>query len=381
MEKLLVIWREFSGATVTVFQFKRERERYCELFTSLVLLLCEDFLWHVVNKHAPFGSYATVAKGNTQLKTPVFQALIVLALVLDDSFVIERDLSWHVMGRVKQLNSIPNLQTILSKEGFSKVKLTYLGGLWVLIELNNEVTKQKLLQHFRVKSWFHVPQAAIQDFVSEEHVVWVDIEGVLLNLWTRETFFKIGEDNILKKFKVILKGKVFLVRAKELFAWTPTFLDCKESEYNSDNESFHGEEYKPVGSQDGVHDLDDDSDVEGAAPDSSLSFSHPTGFTPVALDSRQENIQTGDEHNHGLDKVNSSPINTRVMSNSQVVHDNVTSKGELALHSTHNSQMRGSILEMLDNMIQVRQSMGYAMEGCMKDIEHIIGSQGVDDAS
>nr|GEX07729.1 RNA-directed DNA polymerase, eukaryota [Tanacetum cinerariifolium] len=195
------------------------------------------------------------------------------------------------------------------------------------------------------------------------------------------------EDNILKKFKVILKGKVFLVCAKELFAWTPTFLDSKKSEYNSDNESFHGEEYKHVGSQDSVHDLDDDSDVEGvsktifgdkpsspnnsfcsrnekeveqhsedpfnlydllkqkpkgAAPDSSSSFSHPLGFTPVALDSRQENIQTGDKHNHGSNKVNSSSVNARVMSNSQVVHDNVTSKEESALHSTHNSQTGGS---------------------------------------
>ncbi|GKE00736.1 RNA-directed DNA polymerase, eukaryota, partial [Tanacetum coccineum] len=91
-----------------------------------------------VNKHAPSGSYASVAKGNTQLKPLVFQASTVPALVLDDSCVIEHDLSRHVMGRVKQLNSIPNLQTILSKEGFPEVKLTYLGGLWVMIELNNE---------------------------------------------------------------------------------------------------------------------------------------------------------------------------------------------------------------------------------------------------
>ncbi|GJT87467.1 RNA-directed DNA polymerase, eukaryota, partial [Tanacetum coccineum] len=53
-----------------------------------------------VNKHAPSGSYASVAKGNTQLKPPVFQASTVSALVLDDSCVIERDLSRHVMGRV-----------------------------------------------------------------------------------------------------------------------------------------------------------------------------------------------------------------------------------------------------------------------------------------
>ncbi|GJT66397.1 RNA-directed DNA polymerase, eukaryota [Tanacetum coccineum] len=220
-----------------------------------------------VNKHAPSGSYASVAKGNTQLKPLVFQASTVPALVLDDSCVIEHDLSRHVMGRVKQLNSIPNLQTILSKEGFPEVKLTYLGGLWVMIELNNEVTKQNLLQHIGVNSWFHVLHAAKQDFIGAKWGEAMDFEENLDSLFARKRLYikTKQEDNILEKFKVILKGKVFLVRAKELFAWTPTFLDCKESKYNSDNESCHGEEHKPVGSQDGVHDLDDDSDVKGVS--------------------------------------------------------------------------------------------------------------------
>nr|GEY08098.1 RNA-directed DNA polymerase, eukaryota, reverse transcriptase zinc-binding domain protein [Tanacetum cinerariifolium] len=51
--------------------------------------------------------------------------------------------------------------------------------------------------------------AAIHDFVSDERVVWVDIEGVLLNVWSRETFLKIGkkwgetmdiEENIISSF-------------------------------------------------------------------------------------------------------------------------------------------------------------------------------------
>ncbi|GKD68464.1 RNA-directed DNA polymerase, eukaryota, partial [Tanacetum coccineum] len=42
------------------------------------------------------------------------------------------------------------------------------------------------------KSWFQVLQVVKQDFVSDERVVWVDIEGVPLNVWTRETFLKIG---------------------------------------------------------------------------------------------------------------------------------------------------------------------------------------------
>ncbi|GJV57240.1 hypothetical protein Tco_1458245 [Tanacetum coccineum] len=80
------------------------------------------------------------------------------------------------MGRVKDINSIPNLRILLAKEGFEHVKLSYLGGLWVLIELDNEGSKQKFLDHVGVNSWFCTLLNAYNDFVSDERVVWVDIE-------------------------------------------------------------------------------------------------------------------------------------------------------------------------------------------------------------
>nr|GEZ73316.1 RNA-directed DNA polymerase, eukaryota [Tanacetum cinerariifolium] len=51
-------------------------------------------------------------------------------LVLDDSCVAERDLSNHVMGKVKDVSSISNLRTLIMKEGFSVVNLVYLEGEW-----------------------------------------------------------------------------------------------------------------------------------------------------------------------------------------------------------------------------------------------------------
>ncbi|GJZ38689.1 RNA-directed DNA polymerase, eukaryota [Tanacetum coccineum] len=96
------------------------------------------------------------------------------------------------MGRVKDINSIPNLRILLAKEGFKHVKLSYLGGLWVLIELDNEGSKQKFLDHVGVNSWFCTLLNAYNDFVSDERVVWVDIEGIPLHVWSRETFAKIG---------------------------------------------------------------------------------------------------------------------------------------------------------------------------------------------
>nr|GEY33677.1 hypothetical protein [Tanacetum cinerariifolium] len=157
----------------------------------------------------------------------------------------------------------------------------------------------------------------------------MDIEENLVSSFARKRLcIKTKQaDNILEKFKVIFKGKVYMARAKKLFAWTLIFLDHKESEYISDDESLHGAKNKSVGSQHGeddlVDDLVDDNDVEGV----SETF--------------------------------------LVMNNSQEVHENVTSNGESAFNYAHNAHNGGSILEVLDDMIRVGQSMGYAMEGCL----------------
>ncbi|GKE68697.1 hypothetical protein Tco_1526769, partial [Tanacetum coccineum] len=44
-----------------------------------------------------------------------------------------------------------------------------------------------------------------------------------------------------ESFKIIVKGKVFCVRAKELFVWNPTFKDIPEAVHCSDDESIKGE--------------------------------------------------------------------------------------------------------------------------------------------
>nr|GEY47479.1 RNA-directed DNA polymerase, eukaryota [Tanacetum cinerariifolium] len=314
--------------------------------------------------------------------------LITPALVLDDSCVSICDLSRHAMGRVKDLISIPNLRTLLTKEGFPNVKLTFLGGMW----------------------------AAIYDFVSDERVIWVDIEGVPLNVWSRET-----QIIYWRSLKLFLKEKYTWLVRKSYLHGPQSFFDHKEYEYISDDESLHGAKNMSVGSQHGEDDLVDDSDVESVsetffgdkhpspnnsvcnnsekvveqqseypfyiydmlnkkrkcvAQDSDLSLSHPPGFTPEV--SRQKNDHRGVDLNTETDKVNSPLVHTKVMNNSHEVHENVTSNGEFAFNYSHNAHNGGLILEVLDDMIRVGQSMGYAMEGCMKNIEHIIRTQRFD---
>nr|GEV68624.1 hypothetical protein [Tanacetum cinerariifolium] len=365
------------------------------------------------------GSYVAAVNGSKSSYGPPAFPPSPLALVLDDTCINECDFSRHVMGKVKDLNSIPNLQTTLAKEGFAEVKLSYLGGFWVLLELDNANTKEKLLQHTGVNSWFLALQAATNDFVCEECVVWVDIEGIPLNVWSHATFLKIG-----KKWGEVMDveenlGPSF---ARKVVYMDSTFLKYKVSDYISDDEASIGANNNQVRPQQGDDHLGVESDEEGVSEtifgdkpsspcnsacndntreddihsedlfgfydllnkpskdadvDSSPSLSHPPGFTLEAQ--QQENIPSV-----------SSPlmVNNDAFIPEKEYRPNVFSKVHIHTHDAYVNESSsgfstskfpriklngGSIIDVLDDMIKVGKSMGYDMEGCSKDIERIIG--------
>nr|GEX09150.1 RNA-directed DNA polymerase, eukaryota [Tanacetum cinerariifolium] len=327
-------------------------------------------------------SYVNVVNGASKVPDfgPVLSAAS--ALVLDDYCAVERDLSKHVMGKVKDVKSISNLRTVFRDEGFSDVNLSYLGGLWVLFECDTVDTKVNLMQHTGVLSWFHIIQDAVHDFVSDECIVWVDIEGVPLNVWSRETFIRISkkwgkmldiEDNVDSSFG----RKRLCVKTKQPLA---IFKSFKETEYSSDVESVHNSKKGSVYSLDNeeASNVDSESDVKGVAEtifvdnnsspinnfdeknkqrsedpvkiydilekqivgrarEVSPSLSHPPGFTPEMSDAKSDSINSG-----------------------------IVKSG-------------GSVLGVLEDMIRVSQAMGYKMDGCVEDLERIIGNQGADD--
>ena len=118
-------------------------------------------------------------------------------------------------------------------------------------------------------------------------MVWVDIEGIPMNAWTRNMFLKIGmrwgetldieetydstfarkrlciktnlSYNILECFKVISRGKIYMVRAKELFTWTPQFRIFKNTDYMSDEDS-----PVDVGHKQSDPVMSDEEDAEGS---------------------------------------------------------------------------------------------------------------------
>nr|GEY38441.1 RNA-directed DNA polymerase, eukaryota [Tanacetum cinerariifolium] len=170
--------------------------------------------------------------------------------------------------------------SIVAVEGFPKVKLSYLGGFWVMIELENEVSKSSLLDHVGVKSWYHIMQEATQDFVSEERVA-------------------------------------FLV--------TP-----------------------PV-------------------------------FTPDVSEFLKDKGGEDDTISNDVEKEKTPPVHANVMNtNIEVTKWFIGESTSIHTGPVHNG---GSIFDVLEDMVRVGYSMGYNLEGCLKDIESINGAQGVKEVS
>ncbi|GKA98527.1 RNA-directed DNA polymerase, eukaryota, reverse transcriptase zinc-binding domain protein [Tanacetum coccineum] len=185
------------------------------------------------------------------------------AIVPGDECVTSKDLSNSLMGRVKEVASLTNLKTTLRNEGFVDLSIKYLGELWVLLEFSSSKTKEAFRDNVGVSSWFLVIRQASLDFNPDGRIMWVEVEGVPLKLWTTNTFRKIASkwgdlididdiqetyfhskrlclytkclSNIYENFKILFNGKIFWIRAKEVPGWVPDLIEDSEDEENSED--------------------------------------------------------------------------------------------------------------------------------------------------
>ncbi|GJR80795.1 RNA-directed DNA polymerase, eukaryota [Tanacetum coccineum] len=309
-------------------------------------------------------TYASVHKGINSNHTLIVS---IHSMVLDDSHIVHRDLSYHVIGEAKQFMSIQKLPTILSKEGFPNVKLTYLGGLWVMMESSSLITKEKFLQHVGVVSWFNSLSNAQPDFVSKERIVWVDIEGVPLHLWSHSTFTKI--DSKWGELLELEESKDDVFARKRL---KENHLELKVHDMDDDtdddgvSDTYFGHDDRDEQQQQSnqmkqasedpfqIYDLlkKQDNEVKSGLE---KSRSCPPGFTPDADDNKKVE-----------DKVSSPYVgfNSHIMVDSSPIEDQMSSHGVQYSHMNDNKK-GGSILEVMDDTIKVGQTMGYTMEGCL----------------
>ncbi|GJR28522.1 RNA-directed DNA polymerase, eukaryota, reverse transcriptase zinc-binding domain protein, partial [Tanacetum coccineum] len=324
-------------------------------------------------------------------------------LVLDDACLNKKDYSFCLIGKVKEFASISNLKVVLVNEGFNNIKIKYMGGYWVMIEFHLEEAKKSFQDNSGMGAWFSQIQQVSYDFIIDGRVTWVEVEGIPLKRWSENTFRRVAskwgvlldmddqEDgcyhikricintkvltNIFESFKVIYRGKVVWVRAKELPGWIPDFVKDNEEEDDLDDGSFEGEpkvgdfkideELEGRSNAEVVPDTKFDEDphrlnVEVSVGQINMQSKDPFSFTP--RESKDVSKENGKRKENGYQEdeiVGEKKTNSE--NNSKNEAEESVCLGHFKKYKVPKSG--GSILQLIDDLVKVGQTMGYDMKG------------------
>nr|GFA18768.1 nucleotide-binding alpha-beta plait domain-containing protein [Tanacetum cinerariifolium] len=317
-----------------------------------------------------------------------------------------------------------------------------------MIVFQDDETKKRFQFNLAVGLWFSQVIQTHNDFIIDERVIWVEVEGVPCKWWSRNTFSRWGtllngeelEDEgyhsnricirtklktvVFDSFKMVYRGMTYWVRAIEVPGWVPDFEEDGEEGYDVNDGSHEDDMYGGVSKN--LKDVESESDREEIpgtnfeeVPDKSIfegnsvrqndvhsedpfgiyevlnkkkdgknidnkhedSLKYPHGFTPneegdvpvEKVDNWSDEIRVNDGQE---DRV---CVGQHVHERVEVSNDTHESTCSGYFKKSEVPRKGGSILKLIDDLVNVEQTMGYDMTGCIKNMEEIIKSQGVDE--
>nr|GEY90296.1 RNA-directed DNA polymerase, eukaryota [Tanacetum cinerariifolium] len=324
------------------------------------------------------------------------------------------------VGESEEIRTHNKFKVVLAKEGYANIEIKYMGA-------HNDFTTDERV------TWVEIEGVPCKWWSRNTFRCIASRWGTLLNGDELEdggfhrkricicTNMKMV---LFESFRMVYRGKVWRVRAIEVPRCVPDFEDEIEEEYYSDDGS-HEDEVKG-GDLENLKDLKGDSDVE-EVPESKfeeqpnkhtleensvrqrnaqsedpfgiyevlkikrddnnkdvileVSLKYPPGFTPnedvdasvEAPDILLEKTRENDDQEDGGSVEKQTHLRNEALNDAQ---ESICS-GHFKKSEVPNTG--GSILQLINDLVNVGQTMGYDMTGCMKNIEEIIESQGVND--
>nr|GEZ11592.1 nucleotide-binding alpha-beta plait domain-containing protein [Tanacetum cinerariifolium] len=221
---------------------------------------------------------------------------------------------------VKEFASLANIQVAIGNEGFTEIKIKYMGELWVMMEFTSKESLNMFRENISIASWFSQIKTTTIDFETDGRIAWVEIEGVPFKLWSRNTFKRIAKKwgrlldvddqeemcyhskwiciymksgrNVVEEFKIIHRGKSYWIRANETPGWVSDFSDDSEEddqdELNSKDEDCNNHNSRGAGNDsdvEGVPDkvFEEGEEIKGKAEDDNRDFAGDRSEDPFNL--------------------------------------------------------------------------------------------------
>ncbi|GJZ74415.1 RNA-directed DNA polymerase, eukaryota [Tanacetum coccineum] len=342
----------------------------------------------------PNRSYVSALNGNEPTKPSPQTKTILKSITLDASDLIDTsDTKNAILAKVRDVHLIPNINTVLNKEGFFNFHCKYIGGLWLWIEFDSHDSCLKLQSNNELSWYFTQVKHIHHSFVMDERVVWIEISGLPLNAWSPKVFKKTASiwgsplfvDKDPNETVSIWQRKAYNVSVNEFADWNPDIQDTDSlSSINTDKEhsvkqedglsdngfldkeegeipNFHVNEEEEFvkntqWSEEGVlkqevpipvHSPLMNPDIPNEEP---KSFSKPPGFEAFHSNSKSSSVRKPHASYKQPSHFSSAPVKSSRSSKSQ----------------TKPLNNHGSMIEAFVSHIEMGKVLGYDMEGANK---------------
>ncbi|KAL4569554.1 hypothetical protein LXL04_025194 [Taraxacum kok-saghyz] len=193
------------------------------------------------------------------------------------------------LARVKHFSYLPIIMDMCKAHGFPDIDIRYVGGLWLSLEFRSVNVCMNFRSNTVTSSWFTQLQNWNRNFVPDQRLAWLDIEGVPLRAWSKTNFHKLAlkwgtivymdenlglslatnrvciETNrmgiISEDTRIAVDDDRFIVRVREVSGWIPTFNDKTNSpmadEDTPSEPAFDADDLEEVGSVHFIHENDE----------------------------------------------------------------------------------------------------------------------------
>nr|GEU67919.1 hypothetical protein [Tanacetum cinerariifolium] len=218
-------------------------------------------------------------------------------MVLDETCLNHEDFSLCLLGKVNEFASLTNLKVVLGKEGYANIELKYMGGFWVMIVFKDDETKKRFQFNLGVGSWFSQIIQAHNDFVIDERVIWVEVEGVPCKWWSRNTFSRIAS-----RWGTLLNGEELEEEGyhsnRICIRWVPDFKEDGEEGYDM-NDGSNEDDMEEV-PETNFEEVPDKSIFEGnSVKQNDVHSEDPFGIY-VVLNKKRDGKNIDDKHEDSL---------------------------------------------------------------------------------
>ncbi|KAL4564364.1 hypothetical protein LXL04_028425 [Taraxacum kok-saghyz] len=88
--------------------------------------------------------------------------------------------SIRMVGKVKNVHALNSIYNVFKGEGYGNSTIDYMGGLWILINLQSSDEKEKLMSNQELRAWFSTLKQWDSKFKVDDRIVWVKIEDFII---------------------------------------------------------------------------------------------------------------------------------------------------------------------------------------------------------